>query len=276
MARTDTLTNYLTDVATAIKNKKGSQTPIQASAFDTEIANLPSGSGGPDWTQIGYTGTPQSVTEGFNYAKDIYDNWDTTITDYTSKYQNDKKLTYFPNVSGTGITTALNMFSNCSSLQEANFTITTDTDAVNNFSTSGMFSSCSSLKKVSLTINLNMSRITASSMFYGCVALETIDNFSTGGLRETNSMFSGCTNLKNIPVLNMVGARNTHQYMFSACPSLTDTSLDNILQMCINSSITGTKTLAYMGFTSSNYPASRIEALPHYQDFINDGWTIGY
>ena len=42
MARTDSLVNFLTDVATAIKNKKGSQTPIQASTFDVEITNLPS------------------------------------------------------------------------------------------------------------------------------------------------------------------------------------------------------------------------------------------
>lgn len=45
MARTDSLTNYLTDVATAIKTKKGDDTPIKASEFDTEIANLPSGGG---------------------------------------------------------------------------------------------------------------------------------------------------------------------------------------------------------------------------------------
>lgn len=43
MARIDNLTNYLTDVASAIKTKKGDSTPILASNFDTEIANLPSG-----------------------------------------------------------------------------------------------------------------------------------------------------------------------------------------------------------------------------------------
>ena len=43
MARTDNLTNFLTDVATAIKNKKGDTTAIKASEFDTEITNLPSG-----------------------------------------------------------------------------------------------------------------------------------------------------------------------------------------------------------------------------------------
>lgn len=42
MARTNNLTNFLTDVAGAIKTKKGSQTAIQASNFDTEILNLPS------------------------------------------------------------------------------------------------------------------------------------------------------------------------------------------------------------------------------------------
>ena len=45
MARTDTLTNFLTDVAAAIKAKKGDNTAIPAANFDTEIANLPSGSG---------------------------------------------------------------------------------------------------------------------------------------------------------------------------------------------------------------------------------------
>ena len=43
MARIDTLTNFLTDVAAAIKDKKGDSTPIPAPNFDTEIANLPSG-----------------------------------------------------------------------------------------------------------------------------------------------------------------------------------------------------------------------------------------
>ena len=43
MARIDTLINFLTDVAAAIKAKKGDSTPIPAANFDTEITNLPSG-----------------------------------------------------------------------------------------------------------------------------------------------------------------------------------------------------------------------------------------
>lgn len=40
MARIDSLGNFLADIATAIKNKKGSSDPITAKDFDTEIANL--------------------------------------------------------------------------------------------------------------------------------------------------------------------------------------------------------------------------------------------
>ena len=42
MARTNNLTNFLTDVAGAIKEKKGSEANIPAANFDTEIRNLPS------------------------------------------------------------------------------------------------------------------------------------------------------------------------------------------------------------------------------------------
>lgn len=45
MARVDTLGNFLTDIADAIREKGGTSDPIQASSFDTAIANLPSGGG---------------------------------------------------------------------------------------------------------------------------------------------------------------------------------------------------------------------------------------
>ena len=41
MARTDNLENFLTDVAAAIKSKKGNNTNIPAPNFDNEIINLP-------------------------------------------------------------------------------------------------------------------------------------------------------------------------------------------------------------------------------------------
>lgn len=43
MARTNNLTNFLTDVANAIKTKSGDSTAIPASQFDTKIANITTG-----------------------------------------------------------------------------------------------------------------------------------------------------------------------------------------------------------------------------------------
>jgi len=43
MARTNNLTNFLTDVATAIKAKLGTETPIPASQFDTKIGEIETG-----------------------------------------------------------------------------------------------------------------------------------------------------------------------------------------------------------------------------------------
>lgn len=45
MARTDSLGHFLTDVADAIRTKGGTSADIQASSFDTAIANLPGGGG---------------------------------------------------------------------------------------------------------------------------------------------------------------------------------------------------------------------------------------
>ena len=45
MARTDTLGHFLTDVADAIRTKTGESGTIQASSFDTQISNIPSGGG---------------------------------------------------------------------------------------------------------------------------------------------------------------------------------------------------------------------------------------
>lgn len=105
MARTNNLTNFLTDVASAIKTKTGDSTAIPASQFDTKIANITTGhldnteyeeanddlddilEGStpvtiypPDWSELGYENTPQAIIDGFNYAKDIKDNWDSSIT----------------------------------------------------------------------------------------------------------------------------------------------------------------------------------------------------
>lgn len=86
--------------------------------------------------------------------------------------------------------------------------------------------------------------------------------------------FRTCPRLTTVPVLDTSSA-NDLSYMFYDTPNLSNESLDNILQMCINaSSYTGAKTLRSLSLSSSYYSDEKIQALPHYQAFINAGWVI--
>ena len=183
-----------------------------------------SGSSGLDWQAIGYDSTPHSIINGYNYAKEIYDNW-VPQTDLNNKFKYDKNLVIMPLVDTANTTTIYQMFSSCYGLIEV-----PKLDV----------SKCNSLYQ----------------MFYRCYALKSVPIFDTSNITAINGLSE----------------------MFTDCPGLSNESLDNILQMCINAtSLTGvTKTLSMVGIQRSYYPASRIQALPHYQDFLDAGWTIGY
>lgn len=207
-----------------------------------------SGGGGLDWSAIGYSEEPQSIEDDYNYAKDIYDNWDNTETNLQEKFQSDTKLRIMPLV---------------------------DTSKAQ--STYKMFRLCSSLANVPL---LDLSNVQdGGSMFQNCSSLVSVPLFDTSKFPSFNAVFSGCASLKDVPLFNTSSVRGSSAFQntFTGCPNLTDASLDNILQMCINATLySSTKTFARLGFTSAEYPTSRIQALPHYQDFIDAGWTIGY
>ena len=87
-------------------------------------------------------------------------------------------------------------------------------------------------------------------------------------------MFGDCTNLIYIPVLNtskVVDMLGT----FTRCPKLSDKSLNNILQMCINASnYRENKTLEYLGLSEEQ--ATKCTTLSNYEAFTEAGWTTGY
>lgn len=117
------------------------------------------------------------------------------------------------------------------------------------------------------------------NMFYSCERLQEVPLLDTKNAQITTSMFYNCIQLRTIPTFNISNVQTSGNIknMFYNCPLLTDDSLNNILNMCINaSSYTGTKTLYQLGLRSSNYSTTRIEALSNYQDFLDAGWTIGY
>ena len=209
-----------------------------------------SGGGGLDWSAIGYSGTPQVIEDGYNYAVEIKNNWTPSIN-LTMRYSYDYNLSFMPFVDTSIATTMQSMFSYSYGL-------------------------------ISVPL-LNTSNVTnMREMFRGCRALKTVPQFDTSKVTNIYGMFYDCSLLKTLPLLD-TSALNTGSSInsvFVNCLNLSDQSLDNILQMCINATSLPSsvpKTLFNLGITSTTaYPASRIQALPHYQDFIDAGWTIGY
>lgn len=290
MARTNTLGNFLTDVADAIRTKTGSQDLIQASNFDTAISNIPSGSGGftghydaEGLAQIGWT------SEDIQYYQDNAVVWNTSD-------DNDYKLTTQELSKSAGTytrfmpkDTTVTSFRNYYSLMAL---------PVINISSSNierMFQACNSLITVPL---LNTSNVTTmANTFRECYRLLTIPQLNTASVTNMNNMFYFCSSLHSIPQLNTANVTNmSGMFMFcyslstlpeldtskvtnftnmlNGCYSLSDNSLYNILEMCINAtSYTGTKTLSSLALDTTRY-SNRISNLSNYQDFLNAGWTI--
>lgn len=99
MARTDTLGNFLTDVADAIRAKGGTSETIAASDFDTAISNLPTGGSSlerNDVTIYDYDGTIvasytaadfanlNALPEAPTHEGLTFDKWNWTLTDAKS------------------------------------------------------------------------------------------------------------------------------------------------------------------------------------------------
>ena len=247
MARTDTLGNFLTDVANAIREKKGTTDTIQASNFDTEIASIEGGGKyAPRYILFrNYTG--QDLTEEIN-------NLDTSnITNMKEMFYNCSSLS---NLDLTGfdtnnVTTMASMFYNCSkltSLDLSNF------NTNNVIGISAMFQQCSSLETINLN-NFNPTSIsTMASMFYNCSKLTSLDlsSFYAINITNLNSTFDGCSvlnklDIRNFDFTNVTSSINTFRKIPVDCEIIVkdDTAKEWVLTQ--RSDFTNVKTVAELG-----------------------------
>lgn len=210
-----TIAGIKTDIRTAINGKGGSLTSGSPfSAYSTAISSLPSGGGyPPDWSQIGYTGTPQAVLDAFSYAKNIHDNWNPAVTSLQSKFKGDKGLVYMPMVNTSAVTRMNEMFSGCTSLSVVPLL---DTSSCTNMDV--MFDGCSSLTSVPLfdTSSVAIMR----NMFRNCSALTSVPAFNTSACTNMDGMFDHCTGLTSVPAFDTSQVTRM-QNTFRACSGLT-------------------------------------------------------
>ncbi len=171
-------------------------------------------SGYVDWSAIGYSGTPQSVIDGYNYAKQIYDNWDSSQTDLSRKYEDNKSLIIMPLVDTLNATNFGNMFSNCSALTYVPLLNTSKATYVGY-----MFSNCTALTKAP---QLNLEKAdTLSYMFNNCNALTYVPSLNTLKAQAINNMFNNCSALTDVGLIEAEKV-NQIQAVFNNCKELTN------------------------------------------------------
>lgn len=197
MARTDSLTNFLTDIANAIRSKKGTQEPIVASNFDTEI---------------------ESIEANTKYAPQFI-----TFTNFTGD-----DLTYeTTNLDASNLTTMKNMFNGCKNVKSLDVS-EWDTSNVTNMQ--GVFSGCNKVKILDVS-KWDTSNVTyLVYMFQHCSSLTSLDlsSFDTSNITSLSTMFNGCNSLINLDLSSFdTTSVTTIDYMFAYCSSLTNLDLSN-------------------------------------------------
>lgn len=236
------------------------------------VDSIPQGGGGIDWSQIGYSAEPQFVTDGFNYAKQIYDNWDSSQTDYSSKFNTDTNLKYMPLVDVSNGTSFYHMFYSCSILENV-----PQLDTSNGTNFQGMFNNCSKLTTIP---QLDTSKgITFNNMFSSCSALTTIPQLVFSKSVSVYNMFSGCSALTTVGgFLNLGQAYLTTQsanfsnytLKLNSCTLLTHDSLMNVINNLYDIATKGcnAQTL-YLGSTNLAKLTAEEIAIA-----TNRGWSV--
>ena len=197
------LTDKLTNIANAIRQKGGTTEKLTLDAMPTAISALSTGGGG------GGVDIPDEafVIKGVCRYWDYNGSWDKFITTYANKW------------STNNIIDAQYMFSG-SNLETIPFELNFDSDAV--IKIEYMFTSCTKLKELPALNNLKVDGMT--NIFYGCNRLKTIpENYAdtwnwsyvegqtSGYSCNMSNMFSYCYSLRSIP-MNIIKKGNPYIY----------------------------------------------------------------
>ena len=219
MARTNTLGNFLTDVADAIREKKGTTDTILASNFDTEIESIETGGGS--------TVTKGIIINEFDengYATDVSVVGMTSIPSYYFAADNDNTNRnalnkYVKNIQLPAGTTSIGIgaFQYCTNL--ALTELPAGITSIRVFT----FYGCTNLALTELPSGVTSIETGA---FNGCTNL-ALTELPSGITSMVNDAFNGCTNLALTELPS--GVTSIKPRVFNGCTSLTEmTCLGNI------------------------------------------------
>ena len=165
------LRTYLTGIADAIREKKGTSDPINAQDFASEISSISTGGGGDNPLQALVDG------KGGYYL----------CANYTGTTAN-----FLSSVDFSQATTTERMFEDCVSL-----TTIPQIDTSNVTTMNYMFSGCHNLRSIPA---LDTHQANMTYMFYHCHAITTVPQLTVPPSCDMNYMFAYCYNLPTIDV----------------------------------------------------------------------------
>lgn len=181
---------------------------------------------GLNFEEIGYTGAPDNIQKGFDYAKEIKEGWDSSVSSLYSRFKEDTSLVFMPMVDISSVTNMNYCFSGCTNLIEI--------PELNTISITDMnycFANCSSLTTIP---QLNTSNVTnMRECFYNCSKLIEIPELDTGKVTVMESCFYNCDSLTTIPQLdtsNVIRVYNCfgHCDKLKRIPSISFKSMGSI------------------------------------------------
>jgi surface protein len=198
MAKDNNLTDFLTDLANAIREKKGTNEPINPQNFSDEIASIENGGGSTPIIPSRPTYTGHADVEGLKaigwtdediaYYQENGVNWNEEDDEY-HKVTDDNKALY-------GVLTASNLLDY--------------------------------YKRIVYLPKIDTSGVTdMNGMFYGCYSLISIPQLNTSSVTNMNEMFYGCSSLTSIPLLDTSKVTDMSS-MLQSCVSLTHVNLKNV------------------------------------------------
>lgn len=225
------LTDLFTDIANAIRGKKGTSDAIPAQNFASEITNLPSG-GGANISD--YFETNRSTNNLpcllARFVKQFPQITAPVVTNFSRAFDGFDLITEidFTNIDKLNATNMYYMFGNCTNLASINMNGFNTSDVLN---MQGMFYNCRSITSLDLS-DMNTSKATMmTTMFSNCIKLTSLDlsNFDTSNVSAMNQMFDNCTRLTSLNISNFSGnSVTTVNTMFRNCSNLASLNISGL------------------------------------------------
>ena len=279
MAKTDNLSDFLTDVANSIRTKTGTTEQINAQDFSDKILSIQSES-----TLKKLLDATKSADHLFyNYqgtsVNDLIQPSDTeNVTNMSRVFEGCSNLTEIPLLNTSKAENMPGMFYSCSALT----TIPQlDTSKVRDML--GMFNGCTNLTSIPLLDTSNITNM--NYMFNNCMSLATIPQLDTSKVISMNYMFDSCSKLTTVPALDVSNVSSFIRIFYN-CTNLKSILITNIgadlnisastlfersdLLVILNNlrPVTETKTLT-MGATNLAKLTEEDKAIA-----TNKGWTL--